>query len=226
MNQIWYMKHSKFWNLAAQFFLDNQSVLFFHKQTWKQFLMAYHGLQWITDSKYLMASVFFFDRNFDQRTQKIRKKTFQSHVYYSTFLLRKYRFWRVIWSYPQYCQTSNVRCTLIGNKIVDHSDVVGALPVGAAPKYIFILNLTFGFNGLDKDSCKTRWETFKFWDLMWLILKIWQCVNRDSNLPQSLLLQINPVYMDTACGLHNYLVYWSITSWNEAVFLQSNVIII
>ena len=32
-----------------------------------------------------------------------------------------------------YRQTSNTRRTLVGNKIVDHSDVVGALPVGAAP---------------------------------------------------------------------------------------------
>ena len=32
-----------------------------------------------------------------------------------------------------YCQTSNVSGTLIGNKIVDHSDVVGALPVSTAP---------------------------------------------------------------------------------------------
>ena len=30
-------------------------------------------------------------------------------------------------------QTSNIIHTLIGNKIVDHSDVVGASPVGAAP---------------------------------------------------------------------------------------------
>ena len=29
---------------------------------------------------------------------------------------------------PQYTQTSNVRGTLGGNKIVDHSDVVGAAP--------------------------------------------------------------------------------------------------
>ena len=28
---------------------------------------------------------------------------------------------------------SNLRHTLVGNKIVDHSDVVGASPVGAAP---------------------------------------------------------------------------------------------
>ena len=32
-----------------------------------------------------------------------------------------------------YRQVSNVRRTLVGNYIVDHSDVVGALPVGAAP---------------------------------------------------------------------------------------------
>ena len=32
-----------------------------------------------------------------------------------------------------YGQISNIRRTLLGNKIVDHSDVVGASPVGAAP---------------------------------------------------------------------------------------------
>ena len=33
----------------------------------------------------------------------------------------------------EYRQTSNISHTLAGNKIVDHSDVVGASPVGAAP---------------------------------------------------------------------------------------------
>ena len=32
-----------------------------------------------------------------------------------------------------YRQTSNIRHTVVGNEIVDHSDVVGAAPVGAAP---------------------------------------------------------------------------------------------
>ena len=32
-----------------------------------------------------------------------------------------------------YCQVSNIRRTLVGNNIVDHSDVVGASPIGAAP---------------------------------------------------------------------------------------------
>ena len=32
-----------------------------------------------------------------------------------------------------YRKVSDIRCTLVGNKIVDHSDVVGASPVSAAP---------------------------------------------------------------------------------------------
>ena len=32
-----------------------------------------------------------------------------------------------------YRQVSNIRRTLVGNKIVDNSDVVGASPDGAAP---------------------------------------------------------------------------------------------
>ena len=32
-----------------------------------------------------------------------------------------------------YHQVSNIRWTSVGNKIVHHSDVVGASPVGAAP---------------------------------------------------------------------------------------------
>ena len=33
----------------------------------------------------------------------------------------------------KYRQVSNIKGTLVGNKIVDHSDIVGASPVGAAP---------------------------------------------------------------------------------------------
>ena len=33
----------------------------------------------------------------------------------------------------KYHQVSNISRTLVGNKIVDQSDVVGASPVGAAP---------------------------------------------------------------------------------------------
>ena len=35
--------------------------------------------------------------------------------------------------YMAYHQTSNINRTLVGNKIVDHSDEVGTSPFGAAP---------------------------------------------------------------------------------------------
>ena len=35
--------------------------------------------------------------------------------------------------FTKYRKTSNIRRTFVGNKIVDHSDVVGASPIGAAP---------------------------------------------------------------------------------------------
>ena len=72
-----------------------------------------------------------------------------------------------------YNQTSNISCTLVGNKTVDNSDVVGASTVSAAQNYIFILNLTPGFNGLGKGNCKMRWETFKVLDLVCLIPEVW-----------------------------------------------------
>ena len=45
-------------------------------------------------------------------------------------------FVRILWenqSHYNYRKTSNISHTLVGYKIVDHSDVVGASPVGAAP---------------------------------------------------------------------------------------------
>ena len=71
-----------------------------------------------------------------------------------------------------YRKISNIRCTLVGNKIVDHSDVVGASPV--CSNYIFILNWTPGFSGFGKDNCKTRRETFMFGDWVRLILENWR----------------------------------------------------
>ena len=48
-----------------------------------------------------------------------------------------------------YRKTSNISLTFVGNKIFDHSDVVGASPVSAAPTtYIFVLDPT-------RDSAKT-----------------------------------------------------------------------
>ena len=42
---------------------------------------------------------------------------------------------QTMWSFylMNYRKTSDISRTLVGNKIVDNSDVVGASPVGAAP---------------------------------------------------------------------------------------------
>ena len=37
---------------------------------------------------------------------------------------------------------------------------------------IFILDLTSGFNGLDRDNSKTKLKSLKFWDLVHIILEI------------------------------------------------------
>ena len=39
----------------------------------------------------------------------------------------------IVICFKEYRQVSNIRRTLVGNKIVDNWDVVGASPVGAAP---------------------------------------------------------------------------------------------
>ena len=44
-----------------------------------------------------------------------------------------FAFWKRISIYETYRKTSNISRTLVGNKIVDNSDVGGASPVGAAP---------------------------------------------------------------------------------------------
>ena len=72
--------------------------------------------------------------------------------------------------FATYRQVSNTRRTLVSNKIVDYSDVVGTAPT--CSNYIFILDLTPGFIGLGKDNCKPRGETVKFGNLVRLILEI------------------------------------------------------
>ena len=59
---------------------------------------------------------------------------------------------------------------------------------------ISILDLIHDFNGLDKDNCETRQETFKIWDLERLILYSWQYIYiHISLLPM-------PLYISVVCN--------------------------
>ena len=67
-------------------------------------------------------------------------------------------------------QTYDISRTIVGNEIVDHSNVVVVSPVGAT-NYIFIIDLTPGFNALGNENCKKGRATFKLWDLVCFILE-------------------------------------------------------
>ena len=54
------------------------------------------------------------------------------------------------WDLVKYLKTSYISRTLVGYKIVDNS------ACRRCSNYIFILNLTPGFNGFGKDHCKRR----------------------------------------------------------------------
>ena len=74
-------------------------------------------------------------------------------------------------------ETANISRTWEGNKIVDHSDVVGASPVRRCSNFIFIIDLTPDLNGLGKDNYQTRRDTFMFWNLARLILETLRYLN-------------------------------------------------
>ena len=63
------------------------------------------------------------------------------------------------WIYPQ---TSNIRCTL-GNKIVDHSDVVGALPIGTAPTTSSFLDLNPWLQQIGQRRQDENYLSFGIW---------------------------------------------------------------
>ena len=86
--------------------------------------------------------------------------------------------WNISWFLPprwhlNYCKVSNIRCTLVGNYYVNCWSLRCSWSIACqrCSNYIFILNLTSGFNGLGKDNYQMRREAFKFWDLVRLILE-------------------------------------------------------
>ena len=55
-----------------------------------------------------------------------------------------------------YHQTSHIKCTLVGNIIVDHSNAVGASPVGVAPTTSEFS--TYHLASMDWAKTTTRWD--------------------------------------------------------------------
>ena len=126
---------------------------------------------------------------------------FRTEMYTFLFWMKHSGIWnRCILGFGNYCQFSNIRRILVGNLIVDHSNVVGASPVDAAPTSSSCLDLTAGL--MDWAKTTARWNenhlSFGIWcDLyqifysrsidkcpgccspeLWNILRTIQSVNR------------------------------------------------
>ena len=78
------------------------------------------------------------------------------YVLYSSKIVRlRWQITKKIQHTLKHSKTSNISRILEGNKIVDRTDVVACRPCS---NYIFILDLTPGFNRLGQDNCKMRQE--------------------------------------------------------------------
>ena len=71
-------------------------------------------------------------------------KIFNSHIDLIILIMCAFYLDLKIVDFITYHQVSNIRCTLVGNQIVDHSDVVGASPIGAAPTNLHSTPLNTG----------------------------------------------------------------------------------
>ena len=76
---------------------------------------------------------------------------------------------------PIYSQTSNIRH--LSRQQTWSFRYSRSIACPRCCNYTFILDLTSGFNRLGKDNCKTRRETFMLWDLVCLILEVWQYIH-------------------------------------------------
>ena len=77
-----------------------------------------------------------------------------------------------------YSQTSNLSGSLVGNKIVDHPDVVGASPVGAAPATSFSTFIP-GFNGFGQRQLQDETRNiYKFGIWCGLRPEVWRLLVR------------------------------------------------
>ena len=81
----------------------------------------------------------------------------------------RYRIFSIVQFRLRYKVKTTKTLIWIVNKLLG---VVGTSPAGATSTILSILDLTPSCNELDKDNCKTSWVTFRFGDLVRLILEL------------------------------------------------------
>ena len=117
------------------------------------------------------------------------------------------------WNGAIYCrQTSNINRTLVGNTIFWSLRCSWS----SADNYIFILDLTPGFNGLGKDNCKTKLETYKFFysvQLIFVILRYIPLLGAHIKTVAWLLSSITIWFLFQVCFL-GHIDNWNVTKTN------------
>ena len=81
--------------------------------------------------------------------------------------------------------------------------------------YIFLLHLTLGFNILCKDNFKPRRETFKFCDMVRLILEIsWYVLSNSCPAVHTIVSWPDTVYIWNWTFFGVLLKQWQLTRWS------------
>ena len=91
-----------------------------------------------------------------------------------------------------YRQVSNISRTLLGNKIVDHSDVVGASPVGAAPT-TSSFSTSHLASLLDWAKTTARRDEKQLSMGIWCCLEIWRCQRKMRSLTNGVQVSLEVI---------------------------------
>ena len=117
-------------------------------------------------------------------------------------------------------QTSNISHTLVGNIIVDHSDA--SLVVIAPTTSSFSNQHLASIDWAKTNNIKMRWETFEFWDLVWLILE----VRRYLEHINWMALNFGILWLSSSATLHVWFYSVSLLWWvfSEVCYIFHNIL--
>ena len=150
----------------------------------------------------------------------------------------RYIVWALMSQTDSYHQISNISRTLVSNKIVDHSDVVGASPVGAAPTTSsFSTWHLASINWVKKtESWGERHLNFVIWctyirDFMVYFLTITHCVHLamvQSQLPMGVILSMlnkDPNQLLSLWANDAHMALWAVVKIFRSLIQYKDVIL-
>ena len=133
----WYQWYCYWWNVYALYFPADQpncprSSVGFNPACWVAWPFRTKRSTFSFSSTKMWSTLCRWQRN---PRRQIRVTTATRKQRPADEYSPEWKKWTIITrrTFSIYRQTSNIRHILVGNKIVDHSDVVGASPIGDAP---------------------------------------------------------------------------------------------